>query len=112
VFKEMYELLEGFSNKKIIMTNAAKGEAFQKYGLDKAPYEVFTLEHNPEKTNPEYFKKMLEYFRLGVEDVVYFEHNEDAVKSAQSVGIVAYHYDSDRKDLGALKKFLDDSLVV
>jgi len=41
---------------------------------------------------------------------VYFEHNEDAVKSAQSVGIKTYHYNKDKKDLRGLKKFLDDNL--
>jgi len=44
------------------------------------------------------------------DDVVYFEHNADAVKSAESVGITAYNYDKDKKDLEALKKFLDESL--
>jgi len=53
---------------------------------------------------------MLEFFNLSVEDVVYFEHNEDAVKSAQSAGIKTYHYDKDKKDLKSLKKFLDDNI--
>lgn len=44
------------------------------------------------------------------EDVIYFEHNEEAVKSAQSVGITSYHYDKDKKDLIALKNFLDNNL--
>jgi hypothetical protein len=53
---------------------------------------------------------MLKHFNLSADDVVYFEHNEDAVKSAQSVGINTFHYDKDAKDLEALKKFIDDSL--
>jgi hypothetical protein len=28
------------------------------------PYEVFTLKHNPEKTDPSYYVRMLEYFNL------------------------------------------------
>ena len=43
-------------------------------------------------------------------DVVYFEHNPDAVKSAWLVGIVSYFYDNDAKDLRGLKDFLDKNL--
>jgi len=47
--------------------------------------------------------KMLEKYDLKAEDVIYFEHNADAVKSAESVGITSYHYDLEKKDLDALK---------
>jgi len=74
------------------------------------PYKVFTLKHNPEKTDSKYYGEMFQHFHLNTDDVVYFEHNEDAVKSAQSVGINTYHYDKDKKDLKSLKIFLDDNL--
>ena len=74
------------------------------------PYEVFTLKHNPEKTDPKYFEILLEKFSLNKDEVIYFEHNIDAVKSAQSVGINAYFYDENKKDLQSLKKFLDENL--
>ena len=109
IFEEMYHLLERYPNKKIILTNA-DDEQMQKNGLDKMPYEIFTLKHNPEKTDREYYEKMLENFGLGKDDVLYFEHNEDAVKSARSVGIKTYHYDKDKKDLKELRKFLDENL--
>ena len=109
IFKEMQDLLENFPNKKIILTNA-NDEQFKKFGLDKMPWEVFTLKHNPEKTNPEYYKIMLQKFNLNPEDVIYFEHNLDAVKSAKSVGITTFYYDNDKKDLTALKQFLDENL--
>ncbi len=106
IFQEMYDLLETYPNKKIILTGA-NDEQYKTFGLDKMPYEVFTLKHDPEKTNPEYFRKMLERFNLGIDDVVYFEHNPMAVKSAESIGIVSYFYDSNLKDLNALRDFLD-----
>ena len=109
VFKEMYDLLEAFPNKKIILTNA-NDEQFKKFSLDKMPYEVFTLKHNPDKTDPKYFKTMLQHFGLSKDDVVYFEHNPDAVKSAKSAGIKAYLYDPERKDLKALKRFLIETI--
>ena len=109
IFETMHILLEQCPNRKIILTNA-KDEQIEKYGLNKMPYKVFTLKHNPEKTDSKYYGKMLEHFHLNTDDVVYFEHNEDAVKSVQSVGINTYHYDKDKKDLKSLKKFLDDNL--
>lgn len=109
IFEEMHELLETFPNKKIILTGA-DDEQFIKFGLDNMPYEVFTLKHNPEKTDPEYYKKMLENFDLKSEEVVYFEHNPDAVKSAESVGITSYWYDPEKKDLNSLKDFLTENL--
>ena len=109
IFKEMQDLLENFPNNKIILTGA-NDEQFKKFGLDKMPWEVFTLKHNPEKTNPEYYRILLQKFNLSPEDVVYFEHNPNAVKSAQSVGITTFYYDNDKKDLTALKQFLDENL--
>lgn len=109
IYKEMYELLETYPNRKIILTGA-NDEQFKKFGLDKMPYEVFTLKHNPEKTDPSYYEKMLENFRVTKDEVIYFEHNPKAVESAQSVGINSYFFDYDKKDLKALKDFLDNNL--
>lgn len=109
IFDEMRDLLETFPNRKIILTGA-NDEQFKEFGLDKMPYEVFTLKHNPEKTDPKYFETMLLRFGLSKDDVVYFEHNIDAVKSAETVGIKSYHYNSEKNDLVALKNFLTANL--
>jgi len=109
IFKGMHDLLETFPNRKIILTGA-NDEQFKKFGLDNMPYEVFTLKHNPEKTDPKYYNIMLERFGLDKNNVVYFEHNPEAVKSAQSVGIKTYYYDNDKKDLKALRDFLARNL--
>ena len=109
IFKGMFDLLETFPNQKIILTNA-DDEQFKKFGLDKMPYEVFTLKHNPEKTDPKYYEIMLRNFGLNKDGVIYFEHNEDAVKSARLAGIKTYHYDLNKKDLKSLKNFLIENL--
>lgn len=109
VFKEMHDLLETYPNTKIILTGA-DDEQFKKFGLDTMPYEVFTLKHNPEKTDRKYYEIMLKHFGLNTDDVVYFEHNKNAIESAQSVGMIAHYYDSEKKDLKELKKFLDKNL--
>lgn len=109
IFKEIHDLLETFPNRKIILTGA-NDEQYKKFGLDKMPYEVFTLKHNPEKTDPKYFEAMLQHFGLSKDEVVYFEHNPEAVKSAEMVGIKSYYYDPEKRDLEALKKFLAENL--
>lgn len=111
IYEPMHKLLEGYANPKIILTGA-NDEQMKHFGMDgdKMPYPVFTLKHNPEKTDPTYYETMLEKFALEAGDTVYFEHNPEAVKSAESVGIKTHYYDFDKKDLKALKKFLDESL--
>ncbi len=109
IFKEMYNLLETFPNRKIILTGA-NDEQFKKYNLDKMPYKVFTLKHNPEKTDPKYYEILLQHFGLSKDDVIYFEHNPDAVKSAESIGIKSYRYKQEKKDLEALKRFLKENI--
>ena len=109
IFNEMYELLETYANKKIILTGA-DDKQFKKFGLDAMPYEVFTLNHNPEKSDPQYYEMLLSHLGLTNEEVIYFEHNPEAVQSAQSVGIETYFYNNDIKDLEGLKKFLNENL--
>lgn len=109
IFQEMQDLLETYENKKIIVTGA-NDEQFKTFGLDKMPYEVFTMKHNPEKINPKYFEILLEQYNLTKDDVVYFEHNSKAVESAQLVGITSYFFDNEKKDLNNLKNFLDVNL--
>jgi HAD superfamily hydrolase (TIGR01509 family) len=109
IFSEMHEMLEQYPNKKIILTSA-NDEQKKEYGLVNMPYEVFSLNHNPEKDDPEYFRLMLKHFNLNADDVVYFDNRIEAVKSAQSIGINAFHYDKNKRDLVALKQFIDKNL--
>lgn len=109
IYKPLHDLLEEYPNKKIILTNANDEQKIE-YGLINLPYELFTLNHNPDKTDPIYFQEMFKHFNLKAEDVIYFEHNPDAVKSAESLGIISHHYDENKKDLDSLKVFLDNNL--
>lgn len=54
---------------------------------------------------------LFEEENLSVNDVIYFEHDSASVESAQSVGIIAHHYNEHTKDLVALKKFLDENVA-
>jgi len=101
--------LDTFPNKKIIVTNA-NDEQLITFGIVDMPYEVFTLKHNPDKTDPKYFKILLDHFELDPENVMYFEHNNDAVKSATSVGITTYFYDKDERDMVKLERFINNNI--
>ena len=109
IFQEMYKILEGYSNPKIVVTSANDEQLIQ-FGINKSPYKVFTLKHNPDKVNPVYFITLLKQFELNKENVIYFEHNVDAVKSAESIGIKTFYYDKNKKDLVASKQFLDNNV--
>jgi len=109
VYEPMHELLEQYPNRKIILSNADDAQ-MEEWGLNDMPYEVFTLKHNPDKIDPVFFEQMLTHFGLTAGDVIYFEHNPDAVKSAESVGITSYLYDGEKRDMEGLKAFLDAAL--
>ncbi|MEK7059177.1 MAG: hypothetical protein AAB971_00230 [Patescibacteria group bacterium] len=109
LYQEMYKMLEKFPNKKIVLTGA-NDEQFKQFKLGDVPYEVFTLKHDPEKTDPQYFELMLEHYNLRNDEVVYFEHNPEAAKSAETVGIKTYYYDPIKKDLDSLRAFLVSNL--
>lgn len=109
IYEDMHKLLDKFPNKKIIVTNA-NDEQLVTFGLTNLPYELFTLKHNPDKTDPKYFEEMFKALSLSPANVIYFEHNPDSVKSAQSVGILTYHYDKDAHDLFQLEKFLSENI--
>ena len=109
ILEPMHTLLESYPNNKVVLTGA-NDEQFKHFKLDQVPYVVFTLKHDPEKTDPQYFKILLEKYNLTADDVIYFEHNAEAAKTAESVGIVTYFYDHTKEDMNALKQFLDENL--
>jgi len=109
IFKEMYDLLESYPNRKILVTNASN-EKMKEKGMNNLPYEVFTLENDPNKSEVKYFKELLEHYKLNPEDVIYFDHILDCVKSGELTGITSYYYDESKKDLDKLKEFLDSNL--
>ncbi len=107
--QEIFDLLESFPNRKIVLTNATD-ERMEEPDFAEVPYEIFTLSNDPSKSDPEYFNMMLSHLGLTAKEVVYFEHNPEAIKSAESVGIRTYHFDPEKRDLGALGIFLKNNL--
>ena len=56
------------------------------------PYDVFSLSHNPNKDDSLYFKLLIEKYNLSNTNLIYIEHNYEAVQSAMSIGIKTHHY--------------------
>lgn len=56
---DMQKLLDSYPVKKIIVTNAT-GEKMKEFGIVDMPYEIFSLNANPAKTDSAYFKTLLE----------------------------------------------------
>ncbi len=106
---EMQKLLDNFPNKKIILTSANEEEKV-KFGIVDMPYEIFSLEHNPNKTDIVYYEKMLDFFWFDKNEVIYFEHNKEAVEKAKETWINTFWYDKDKKDLVELEQFLRGNL--
>lgn len=109
VDQQMYKLLEWYENKKIILTNA-NDEQIKKYKIDTQPYEFFSMKHQPDKPNPLFYTTFLNQYWLKADEVIYFEHDESAVVSAQSIWITTFHFDKKERDLISLKAFLDKHL--
>ncbi len=109
--QEIFDLLESFPNRKIVLTNATD-ERMEEPDFAEVPYEIFTLSNDPSKSDPEYFNMMLSHLGLQVEEVVYFEHNPEAIKSAESVGITTHHFDPEKRDISSLKAFLESELKI
>lgn len=74
------------------------------------PYEVFSLEHHPNKTDPEYYRIFLEKYSLDPKNVLYFEHNPEAIDSAETNGICTYFFDIVTRDYILLQKFLEQNI--
>tara|TARA_X000001036_G_C20416662_1_gene699354 strand:- start:278 stop:655 length:378 start_codon:yes stop_codon:yes gene_type:complete len=95
---ELYKILEAFSNKKIILTNASQNER-KEYGIMQMPYNVFSLSHNPEKTDPKYFEILCSKYNFNPDDLLYIEHNKKAYKTATLFGIISFLYEGDNKSV-------------
>ncbi len=106
---EIKAIVDRFPNPKIIVTNANEEEQAV-FGMVNLPYPLYSMGHHPDKTDPYYFECLLKTYGLKAEDVVYLEHNADAVASAASVGIKSHWYDYELRDLKKLEEFLDRSV--
>ncbi len=102
--KEIAEFLNNLNVKIIIVTNTEEKEIKSK--LEKYNFDVFTLLKNPDKSNLDYFKILLDKYKLKAEEVIYFDHKEENIKSAKSIGITSELY----KNNGQVEKFIEENI--
>ena len=60
--------------------------------LWRMPYEMFSLAHEPNKTDPEYFKVLFDQFSITADDVVYIEHTKEVIPVAEGLGIKVFFW--------------------
>lgn len=75
------------------------------------PYEIFTLKHNPEKTDGGYYEKFLEQYNIQAERCFYIEHNKEAAEKAKKLGIETLLFDKEKRDLEEVMKFLQNNFT-
>ena len=90
---ELFEYLKTLPNKKIVVTNA-KNEILIKIKelLKDSDFEVFSLEFDPEKTNPEYYRILKEKLNLDLSKTFYFDHSVDNLESAKQIGFESVQF--------------------
>ncbi|MBI2452008.1 HAD-IA family hydrolase [Candidatus Pacearchaeota archaeon] len=99
--RELAEILKNKNKKIIVVTNADIKEIKSK--LNGYDFEVFSLMKNPDKSNPDYFREFLKRYNLKKEEIIYFDHKEENVKSAKQVGIVSEIYKNNKQ----IKDFIE-----
>jgi FMN phosphatase YigB (HAD superfamily) len=104
--QDLFEYLNSRPERKIVVTNA-KDEILKeiKKLLKNSDFEVFSLEFNPEKTNPQYFEILLQSLGLEAKDCLYLDHSLDNLNSAKQVEIPGILYQNN--DFSEFKKVLE-----
>ncbi len=93
----------------IIVTNAPKEEIKEK--IKPYNFEIFTLEKDPDKTNPEYFKKMIQRYNWidSEKRIIYFDHSKENIESAKKAGInLVKWYKNDAE----IKKWINENISI
>ena len=91
VNKELLKIINSFNARKILVVNGFREKG--KQALIGSDFLAFSLEEEKiKKDNPEYFKTLLSRYDLKIYEVLYFDHDENNVKTAKSLGIVSTQY--------------------
>lgn len=103
--EELLNLIDNFNTWNILTVNGFREKGYKL--VDKSNWAPFSLEKEGiKKEKPEYFKRLLEQYKLNPKDVIYIEHDKNNVKVAESLGIKSFYY----KDNSSTKKFIEENL--
>ena len=90
---ELAKYLQTLTQKKTVVTNAKDKVFIQiKELLKTFDFEVFSLGFEPKKTNPEYYKTLIDKFDLDLTKTFYFDHSNDNLESAKNSGIESVQF--------------------
>jgi len=105
--KELFSMLNNYPTKLIIVTNAdlndTKNKPLTEFISDNI--DIYTLKNNPDKSNPEYFEKLLNKYNLKPNEIIYFDHSEDNLNSAKKLGIKTELYKNSKQ----IQNFIDNN---
>ncbi|MEK6918283.1 MAG: alanine--tRNA ligase-related protein [Nanoarchaeota archaeon] len=109
--KELLEIINNLNSHCILTVNGFREKGFnliKNHNPNKnTNWQAFSLEeHGIKKDNPEYFKRLLATFGLDSKETIYFDHDKNNVKTAEKLGILSKHYNSNKE----IKKFIEDDL--
>lgn len=76
----------------VIVSNISK-DRLDELGLTNTlPFNLFTLESNPRKTDRKYFDRLIVKLRCEFKDLVLIEHNTDVIELASKLGVNCIMY--------------------
>ena len=110
--EELLKTINKFNAKKVIVTNIIRKDPKNQTIVKTAKennLDLFTLEGNPEKTNPKFFKQLLEEFHLNPEEIIYFDHKEENLESAKKAGIKKIQLYKNNKQI---KEFIENNFHI
>lgn len=98
---ELAELLEGYNTQIIVASNAPEEKIRQVLG--DFNFEIFTTNKKILKTDPAYYKKLLEKYDLKNNQVICFEFRKERAETAEKVGIKSIQYENPE----GVREFID-----
>ncbi len=105
--EELLHILNSINVRKILIVNGYTEKAREL--LKNTNFEIFSLEKEGiKKENQDYFKKLMKEFNLSSEELLYFDHAEENINSAEKLGITSELYKNNK----IIKKFIEDNLYV
>ncbi len=103
---KLLDALQKFDAKKILVVNGYREKAEEL--LKDYNYEIFSLDGKIMKNNKRFFEKLFEKYKFDKGDILYFDHDEASIETAEEFGIKnALLYDGKVKKV---EKFVKNNL--
>ena len=102
--RELLDILNSVNTKKILVVNKNKDKAEDV--LKGYDFEIFSLEDESiNKENKQFFERLIKKYNLSKGEIIYFDHKQENINSAKSLGIKAVLYKNNKQ----IKKFIEEN---